>query len=60
MNHLEEAKHNAQIFQVDGYHDSGDWLPVVAHALIAIAEQLEKIVAANELPRYVIEKQEDK
>jgi len=61
MNHLEEAKKSiekadvAEDIQSCQYHMDD----AKTYALIAIAEQLEKIVKGIELPRIVIEIPED-
>ena len=64
MNHLDEAREWAKAIDElleEGNHSKpydGNTL-AIAHALIAIAEQLEKIVNGIELPRIVIETPED-
>ena len=59
MNHLEEAKKQFEIICSGGVQIPPQIELLKAHALIAIAEQLEKIVKGIELPRIVIETPED-
>ena len=42
MNHLKSAKAQANMYDKRGYEDFESWIPVIAHFLISIAEELNK------------------
>ncbi len=60
MNHLQEAKKMQDIVHHDGYERTAETQYGILNALIAIAEQLEKIIKGYELPRVVMSIEEDK